>query len=179
MPLVFHPNYFEGWIFSKVIHTVRRNQSATMSMRSTQRHHLRNLQKAPEAVWIKGEKLRARIPGTTNGASEAGEMDQSSETADFIRDINLSYIMLAQRMLHEDKAIGMFRLGLSTEVADLLGGLSLAQCVKLASSDQLLCGFRFNEHAMLVALTQTVKSTDVAATHAAILLAGQPVEQYA
>jgi flagellar transcriptional activator FlhD len=107
-------------------------------------------------------------------------MDQSSETTDFIRDINLSYIVLAQRMLREDKAIGMFRLGLSPEVADLLGGLSLAQCVKLASSDQLLCGFRFNEHAILVALTQTTtKSTDVAATHAAILLAGQPVEQFA
>ncbi|HWX11343.1 MAG TPA: flagellar transcriptional regulator FlhD [Trinickia sp.] len=105
-------------------------------------------------------------------------MDQSSETPDFIREINLSYIMLAQRMLREDKAIGMFRLGLSTEVAELLVGLSLAQCVKLASSEQLLCGFRFNNHAMLVALTQTAKNTDVAATHAAILLAGQPAEQF-
>jgi flagellar transcriptional activator FlhD len=105
-------------------------------------------------------------------------MDQSSETPDTIREINLSYIMLAQRMLREDKAIGMFRMGLSSEVADLLGGLSLAQCVKLASSDQLLCGFRFNDHAMLTALTQTAKNTDVAATHAAILLAGQPAEQF-
>jgi flagellar transcriptional activator FlhD len=105
-------------------------------------------------------------------------MNQSSNTPDFIREINLSYIMLAQRMLREDKAIGMFRLGLSTEVADLLGQLTLAQCVKLASSDQLLCGFRFNDHAMLGALTQTAKNTDVAATHAAILLAGQPAEQF-
>jgi flagellar transcriptional activator FlhD len=105
-------------------------------------------------------------------------MDQSSETPDSIREINLSYIMLAQRMLREDKAIGMFRLGLSSEVADLLNGLSLAQCVKLATLDQLLCGFRFSDHAMLVALTQTAKNTDVAATHAAILLAGQPAEQF-
>ncbi|MEA3118058.1 MAG: flagellar transcriptional activator FlhD [Paraburkholderia sp.] len=105
-------------------------------------------------------------------------MDQSSDMRGFIREINLSYIMLAQRMLREDKAIGMFRLGLSTEVAELLGGLSLAQCVKLASSDQLVCGFRFNNHAMLRTLTQTAKNTDVAATHAAILLAGQPAEQF-
>jgi len=36
----------------------------------------------------------------------------------------------------------MFRLGLSAELADLLAGLTLAQIVKLAASDQLLCFFR-------------------------------------
>jgi flagellar transcriptional activator FlhD len=106
-------------------------------------------------------------------------MDRRSETLDSIREINLSYIMLAQRMLREDKAIGMFRLGLSSELADLLAGLTLAQSVKLASSDQLLCFFRFNDHAMLSALTQSAKNAEVAATHTAILLASQPAEQFA
>ena len=87
-------------------------------------------------------------------------MDRSSETRESIREINLSYIMLAQRMLREDKPVGMFRLGLSSELADLLAGLSLAQIVKLASSDQLLCFFRFNDHAMLSALTQTTKHAE-------------------
>ena len=106
-------------------------------------------------------------------------MDRSSETLDSIREINLSYIMLAQRMLREDKPVGMFRLGLSSELADLLAGLSLAQIVKLDSSDQLLCLFRFNEHSMLSALTHSAKNPEVAQTHVAILLAGQPAEQYA
>lgn len=106
-------------------------------------------------------------------------MDRSSETRESIREINLSYIMLAQRMLREDKPIGMFRLGLSSELADLLAGLSLAQIVELASSDQLLCFFRFNDHTMLSALTQTSKHAEVSPTHAAILLAGQPAEQFA
>ncbi|MGV2292904.1 flagellar transcriptional regulator FlhD [Trinickia sp. YCB016] len=106
-------------------------------------------------------------------------MDRSSETLDSIREINLSYIMLAQRMLREDKPVGMFRLGLSSELADLLASLSLAQIVKLASSDQLLCFFRFNDHSMLSALTQSAKNADVAPTHAAILLAGQRAEQFA
>jgi len=106
-------------------------------------------------------------------------MDRSSETLDSIREINLSYIMLAQRMLREDKAVGMFRLGLSSELADILAGLSLAQIVKLASSDQLLCFFRFNDHTMLSALKHTSRHAEVASTHAAILLAGQPAEQFA
>jgi flagellar transcriptional activator FlhD len=42
-----------------------------------------------------------------------------------------------------------------------------------------LCFFRFNDHAMLSALTQTTKHAAVAPTHAAILLAGQPAEQFA
>ncbi len=106
-------------------------------------------------------------------------MDRSSETLNSIREINLSYLMLAQRMLREDKAVGMFRLGLSSELADLLAGLSLAQSVKLAGADQLLCFFRFNDHTMLSALTQTAKHAEVSHTHAAILLAGQPAEQFA
>jgi flagellar transcriptional activator FlhD len=73
----------------------------------------------------------------------------------------------------------MFRLGLSKELADLLSGLTLAQIVKLAASDQLLCFFRFNDHTMLAALTAPTKHADIAPTHAAILLAGQPAEQFA
>jgi flagellar transcriptional activator FlhD len=93
-----------------------------------------------------------------------------------IREINLSYLMLAQRILSEDRAIGMFRLGLSAEVADLLIGLSLAQVVKLASSDQLLCAFRFNDQMLLSALTQPPKHVEIASTHAAILMASHPVK---
>jgi flagellar transcriptional activator FlhD len=101
------------------------------------------------------------------------------ETLESIREINLSYIMLAQRLLREDRAVGMFRLGLSAELADLLAGLTLAQVVKLASSEQLLCFFRFNDHTMLSALTATAKNAEIAPTHAAILLAGQQAEQFA
>ncbi|MEM5317546.1 flagellar transcriptional regulator FlhD [Paraburkholderia sp. JHI869] len=93
-----------------------------------------------------------------------------------IREVNLSYLVLAQRMLREDRAIGMFRLGLSAEVADLLIGLSLAQVVKLASSDHLVCAFRFNDRMLLSALTQPSKHIEVVSTHAAIVMAGHPVE---
>jgi flagellar transcriptional activator FlhD len=103
----------------------------------------------------------------------------NQDTQEIIREINLSYLILAQRLLREDRAIGMFRLGLSGEVADLLSGLSLPQVVKLASADQLLCAFRFNDRMLLSALTQAPRHADVASTHAAILMAGQPARQFA
>ena len=43
-----------------------------------------------------------------------------SETLESIRVINLSYLSLAQRLLRADRAEGMARLGLSTQVADVI-----------------------------------------------------------
>ncbi|WP_175773441.1 flagellar transcriptional regulator FlhD [Paraburkholderia phenazinium] len=105
-------------------------------------------------------------------------MDQSTETLDAIREINLSYIVLAQQMLRDDRAVGMFRLGLSSSLADLLAGLSLAQAVRLASSDHILCVFRVSDYTMLSAMTQPVKHPEISPTHAALLLAGQSAAQF-
>ncbi|MBN3761355.1 flagellar transcriptional regulator FlhD [Burkholderia sp. Ac-20365] len=103
-----------------------------------------------------------------------------NSTADEIRELNLSYLLLAQRMLREDKAIGMFRLGLSAQVADILTDLTLAQTVKLAGSNQVLCRFRFDDHTVLGGLAErAAKRPAMASTHSAIVLAGQPVEQIA
>ena len=58
-------------------------------------------------------------------------------TTNEIGDLNLTYLMLAQRLVREDVATAMFRMGLTRELADLLGGLSLSQIVKLAGSSLL------------------------------------------
>ena len=97
-------------------------------------------------------------------------------TTNEIGDLNLTYLLLAQRLVREDVATAMFRLGLSREVADLLGNLSLSQIVKLAASSLLLCRLRFDDHPILSALTQDGKSMALQQAHAAILLAGQQVE---
>jgi flagellar transcriptional activator FlhD len=104
-------------------------------------------------------------------------MGSSGDMLNEIKEVNLSYLLLAQRLVREDKATGMFRMGISEQLADVLVNLTLAQTVKLASSTQLLCRFRFDDHAVLSALTHDGKNGATAQSHAAILLAGQPVEQ--
>lgn len=74
------------------------------------------------------------------------------ETLESIREINLSYLSLAQRLLRADRAGGIERLGLSMQVADVIADLSAPQLLKLAACDQLVCFFRFNDRAMLSAL---------------------------
>jgi flagellar transcriptional activator FlhD len=104
---------------------------------------------------------------TTNNASTLAE----------IREVNLSYLLLAQRLLQEDRPSAMFRMGLSEQLADLLASLNLAQVVKIAASNQLLCRFRFDDHAILSSLADKEKSAALAHTHAAILMANQPAGQ--
>jgi flagellar transcriptional activator FlhD len=94
-----------------------------------------------------------------------------------IREVNLSYLLLAQRLLHEDRVSAMYRLGLSEQVADVLVSLSLAQAVKVASSSHLLCRFRFDDHTILATLADKEKSAALSHAHAAILLADSPIEQ--
>ncbi|MFI5445965.1 flagellar transcriptional regulator FlhD [Polaromonas sp. UC242_47] len=93
-----------------------------------------------------------------------------------IGDLNLAYLLLAQRLVREDVATAMFRLGLSRELADLLGNLSLSQIVKLAASSLLLCRFRFDDHPVLSTLLNEGKTMALQQAHAAILLSGQQIE---
>ena len=94
-----------------------------------------------------------------------------------ISEVNLSYLLLTQRMLKEDRPSAMYRMGISKELADLLESLSLSQLIKLASSSSLLCRFRFDDHTILSSLTHTNKDHSLQQAHASILLAGQPVER--
>jgi flagellar transcriptional activator FlhD len=96
-----------------------------------------------------------------------------------IGELNLAYLLLAQLLVREDVVSAMFRLGMSRELADLLGNLALSQIVKLSNSSLLLCRFRFDDHFNLSALTTGSKNGALQQAHTAILLSGQQVESAA
>ena len=91
-----------------------------------------------------------------------------------IRETNLGYLLLAQQMIKSDKEAGMFRLGISQEVADILEQLTPAQIIKMAASNMLLCRFRFDDSMILGLLVDHGKAGAMAQCHAAVLMTGQP-----
>jgi flagellar transcriptional activator FlhD len=93
-----------------------------------------------------------------------------------IRDVNLAYLLLAQRLVREDRATAMIRLGLTREMADLVANLSVSQVVKLAASSFLLCRFRLGDHPGLSAVTEEKKELPLKQAHASILLSSQQLE---
>lgn len=105
-------------------------------------------------------------------------MDMNEITME-IRDANLSYLMLAQKMIRSDKATAIFRLGIDSEIADHLVKLSAQQLLKLAGTNMMLARFRFDDNSILGMLTDYTKDVSLSRSHSAILMAGQPVEALA
>ena len=96
-----------------------------------------------------------------------------------IREANLTYLMLAQTLIRKDKAEAVFRLGLSEEACDILGTLSAAQVLKIASRNTMLCSFRVDDELVWNLLTSHGKGAandGMSRLHASILLAGRHQE---
>ncbi len=97
-----------------------------------------------------------------------------------IREANLTYLMLAQNLIRQDKAEALFRLGMSEESADMISVLSPAQILKIASGNMLLCRFRMDDEIVWNLLTNhSATKVDNDATtklHASILMAGRFAE---
>lgn len=101
----------------------------------------------------------------------------TSELLKHIYDINLSYLLLAQHLIDQDKASAMFRLGISEEMAGTLVELTLPQMVKLAETNQLICQFRFDDHQTITRLTQDSRVDDLQQIHTGILLSTHLLNQ--
>ncbi len=99
-----------------------------------------------------------------------------------IRETNLAYLILAQSLIRTDRVQALYRLGLSEELADLIGALSPAQLLKIAQSNMVICRFRFDDALMWSLLADHGESgpkrevRSSARLHAAILMAGNYAE---
>lgn len=96
-----------------------------------------------------------------------------------VRELNLSFLMLAQAMIRHDKPQALYRLGISEEVADLLSVMSSQQLVRIASRSVLLCKMRFDDEMVWGLLTDAHAPDGTTATaralHASVLMAGRSV----
>lgn len=101
----------------------------------------------------------------------------TSELLKHVYDINLSYLLLAQRLIGVEKASAMFRLGIDEAMADTLAQLTLPQMVKLAETNQLICHFRFNESQSIERLTKESREDDLQQIHTGILLSSHLLQE--
>lgn len=88
-----------------------------------------------------------------------------------IQELNLTYLLLAQRLLKEGKLSGMFRLKFSEEMADLLLSLSTRQLTQLSRTNQMLCTFSLENATQLARVLFNERDHGLTQTHAAMLLA--------
>ncbi len=94
-----------------------------------------------------------------------------------IQELNLSYLLLAQRLLKEDPATARFRLKIGEELAELIVSLSARQLARLARTNQLLFRPCLEEVAQLEKVVNNERDQGLSQTHAALLLASVSPEQ--
>lgn len=102
---------------------------------------------------------------------------KSSELTSEIKELNLTYLMLAQQMVIADKDMAVFRLGISRDIANILEVLTPGQILKLANSNLMLCRIRFDDNLVFGMLANYKQDRAMAQSHAAILMAGQAAEE--
>ena len=95
------------------------------------------------------------------------------------REANLSYLMLAQSLIRTDRDQALFRLGVNEDTAALIGTLTPAQMMKIATTNTLLCRFRMDDDVVWNLITNHGKGAandGMSRLHASILMAGRHQE---
>ncbi|MFN7085427.1 MAG: flagellar transcriptional regulator FlhD [Burkholderiales bacterium] len=101
------------------------------------------------------------------------------QMAEEIREVNLAYMLLAKQMVQQDKAAAIYRLGIKKELADIIENLTHGQIMRMVGANLLLCRFRIDDRLVMEMLANHGHSHAMSQSHAAILMAGQPLEQAA
>jgi flagellar transcriptional activator FlhD len=104
-------------------------------------------------------------------------MMRDSQTLDSIRELNMSYLLLAQRLLDQDRVAAIYRLGLTDSAADMLAALTPAQTHALAQATELIWQLRLDDLTLISALTENTKSAALSHLHASIVLAEKPCKR--
>lgn len=101
---------------------------------------------------------------------------KANDLLEQIREANLSYLLLAKQLIHEDKAEAIIRLGIDENTADLLNQLTTAQVLRIAASNMPMCSIRFSDPAVWKLLSDHGKDRSISGMHAAILMAGKSAQ---
>ncbi len=94
----------------------------------------------------------------------------SPEVENEIVDLNIAYLLLAQRLLREDRPAGMLQLGIDRGLAEFIAGLGVPEILTMSSARGLLCGFRMGE--LLRTVLRSGHAEPVQRAHLFIVLAG-------
>ena len=103
----------------------------------------------------------------------------TADTYNEVKELNLSYLMLAQQLIRADRETAQYRLGISEDIADIIERLTPGQVLKMAGSNMALCRFRFDDRMLIGLLSSHERDRGTAHTHAALLAAARPVEAVA
>lgn len=100
-------------------------------------------------------------------------MSLNAQLLEQIREANLNYLLIAQKLIREDKVIAMVRLGLDEDTVEIIDNLTTQQIIKMADHNSLICCFRRTDSKYWQAHLDERRESAASHFHASILLADQ------
>jgi flagellar transcriptional activator FlhD len=97
--------------------------------------------------------------------------DLSSE----VRELNLAYLLLAQKMVKNDMLSAQVQLGVPESVVEKLQNMTFTQAIRIASTPMVMCSMRFDDPKLWDVMTDERRDQKLARLHTAILNVCQPV----
>ncbi|HET8816374.1 MAG TPA: flagellar transcriptional regulator FlhD [Pseudidiomarina sp.] len=94
-----------------------------------------------------------------------------SRTLEELQDLNLSYLLLVQKLILEDRETAIFRLKIEADLADLLANLTLREMTLLARQQQSVLRPQLASAQQLRAVFENKRDTGLQETHLAMLMA--------
>jgi flagellar transcriptional activator FlhD len=86
-----------------------------------------------------------------------------------LKDMNLNFLMLAQKMLIENRVTAKAQLGISELVAEQILRMGMSEMLRLASTSQSLCMLRFDDEKLWQLAIDNEIDARVSGLHASIL----------
>lgn len=96
---------------------------------------------------------------------------------DDIRELNLAYLLLVQRLINADRKTAIFRLQMDEQTADILSQTSVTELARMAQCNQLICHFAIHDTDQLHALLNAGAGAEMRQIHAAILLGSKSAQR--
>lgn len=84
--------------------------------------------------------------------------------------LNVSYLLLVQRLIKQDHFTARFSSGIDNDFISIIRDLNFPQMNRLASTDRLICQLRIDEATVLNAITKNSRLEALQGIHAGIVL---------
>lgn len=96
---------------------------------------------------------------------------RSTSLVEEIQDLNLAYLLLARRLLAEDRSTALLRLKITEEQADMLEDMNVRQLTQISRANQLICHLGLSSVEQLRQIVDNPREHGLSHLHSSLLMA--------
>lgn len=89
----------------------------------------------------------------------------SDQTLESIKELNLSFLVLAQKIVQENRVMAKIHLGMDDRGCEIMDCMTPQQLIRMANSPMVLCKLRFDDSKVLESMESAKKEPRLSILH--------------